>query len=819
MSPHLDGPTPLEVLRSGKRAYRNPWGTGANRAVDHRTVWTDGQRAAWSLRASLALPVPATVSWDLDVPPGGVLTFGAAVGARVGSDSPVLLLATVTPEGGEPTRIWSRLEARPPRLQRLKSWTEHALPLADWAGQRVTLTLGAQRTTAGRGYRHTAFFGEPSITVRARDVVTRQAAERATGLDLAYNVLLIIVDAQRADSIGAVREEAERPPLFPAMERLAAEGVTFKQAFSVGNQTRLSTFAFLTSQYPGYGRYHHARWNYSPAQKAAFYNGDPPLLPRLLRLLGYRTVGVANNLFVFGNMQLSLDAGFDRYIDHRHMTRDTAWITESAVSWLRDHASERWFMMLNYNGPHQPYQPPEESFERFRAALAETGDAWGGFSVPYLGEVKWSDENIAQVLSALDELDLTRRTLVVLTSDHGEIMDARHQCWNRNWKSKCLHNHGKTLFDEELHVPWVMRLPGRIPAGSALDSPASHLDLGPTILGMIGAQPTADQLGRDLSGAVRAQREPEPVPVLAEARLSKALRWQTMKYIIHDARERMDFESPTLYDRRRTLEEVYDLAVDPDETQNLALELGNPRVAALREQLAALEAGLRERRDLSPQGGEAAEPPPAPVAAAPTPPERPQTNPTPPTAPQPAATREPSAQAAAVHNTLMARGAAPGGRVTGRITTMDRFVRLDRLGDDAENACQLADERTIQVDMDGTDRGDVGIRFQTEDENARLTFELAYEGSPIGASRFYVGPYGLKLFNNPLIIGDPSQYRLAQAPQGGPIAAPDVPPGVFFWRAGGGATGGGGGSVNLESADNLDSEVRSMMDQWGYTGK
>ena len=798
-SPHL---TPGEVvIRQGKRAYRNPWVEGPLAGLDQRTVWTDGATAMWRLRAALVLPAPGEVVWPLELPAGAELRFGWALGGRVPNAGPATLTVHINRVGETPVLLWEQtIEARP--IHRLKAWTDEALDLSAYAGQSVELRLGVTSPTAGKGHRQTAFFAEPNIVVNTDSAATRAAARARTGLDVADNIIVIIVDAQRADTVGVTRNRL--PSFLPVMEAMAAEGAQLSRAYSVGNQTRLSTFALLSSQYPTYGHYHHVRWNFSEEQKATFYDADPPLLPRVLRELGYRTAGIANNLFLFGNLDLSLDGGFDHFIDHRHQTKDTAWITESTVDWLKAHHDERFFLMVNYNGPHSPYQPPDAS----RAQVEAAGDLTG-YDARYLGEVKWSDENIGVLMATLRDLKLDSKTMVVVTSDHGEVMDVKHQCFNRNWKSNCLHHHGKTLFEEELHVPLLIRQTGRIAAGTVVSQPFSHLDLGPTLLGLLGVRPAKGQLGRDLSGALLNQGGPsEPAPILAEARLSTAVVWDDFKYILHDERERMTFEHPTLFDRKRGLEELYDLKADPGELTNLAWGAEPKRLELMRQKLTGLRAELATRR-----GEKAPEPPPLVVTA--------------PVADEPAddtlaapvaldLTKDPVVETSARLSTVLFHGGAEGARFEGRIRTDDAFVGFEAIGDLADGVTQV-DAQTIVVDAmaDITRRG---VRFRTRTPRATVRFELSIDGQPLRADRFYVGAYGLGLYSDPLVATGARDYQLATAKARGPSRTSAVKAGAFFYcHKAGPADSGGSGDV--ESDEEIDVEVRNLMKDWGYTSK
>ena len=97
-----------------------------------------------------------------------------------------------------------------------------------------------------------------------------------------------------------------------------------------------------------------------------------------------------------------------------------------------------------------------------------------------------------------------------------------------------------------------------------------------------------------------------------------------------------------------------------------------------------------------------------------------------------------------------------------------------------------------------------------------MTFELTASGEPIGADRFYVGAYGLGLLHNPVAVQGPADYRLAVAPRGGPKMVPGLAAGAYFYCDVGGAQAN---AATPEDAESLDSEVRALMKDWGYTGK
>ncbi len=662
-TPTVDGPVVAPTIR----AYRNPWAYGATSRFRYRLNWTAGTRNRWNMRAALALPAPATARWSLTIPAAASLVFDYAAGARTPGTGPLTTRVTID---GEP--VW--IETRPTTpMSELAAWDPVRVDLTAWEGRTVALEVQVE----GRP-RDVALLAEAVITT-----LDPAAAKTTTGLEAADNVIIVISDAQRDDTIAPGRHRVALKRLFPIMEGLVDSGASFREARSVGNQTRLSTFALLSSQYPRYGRFHSVPWDLSEQFKRRYYDGDPPLMPRVLRRLGYRTISIGNNAFHFGNQDISLDSGWDAVVDFRNSVMDTPWMTDGAIDWLERHRDQRFAMVINYNAPHGPYVPPDDMWLPFRPQLQGVNTHnWG-----YLGEIKYVDLHLARVLAALERLRLRSRTLVVLTADHGEVMDGRHGCWNRVFEYPCLHTHGNTLFDEEVRVPLVFNQPGRVPPGRVIDAPISHIDLLPTILGLLGIEKTRAMLGRDFSAAIRGGDPPRSAPAMMESRLATAIVDRGLKYILHEPGDDLDFARDTLWNPKTGREELYDLGVDPDELTNRIFDPEYARrVTHMRKTLRTLQDGLAARR--------------------------------------------PAWSAVRLH-------APAGGTFAGRITTTGRFLGVEGATKDGAQALKVGE--TAQ------------IRFYTAPPDAPLTFELRLDDAPIEADRLYIGAWGLELVSEPVV--------------------------------------------------------------------
>jgi arylsulfatase A-like enzyme len=114
----------------------------------------------------------------------------------------------------------------------------------------------------------------------------------------------------------------------------------------------------------------------------------------------------------------------------------------------------------------------------------------------YDGEVAFADDQVGRLLAQIDNLGLTKDTLVVVTADHGEGLGEEAEWFN----------HGDWLFDHDLHVPLVIRFPGRIQARTQVAEPVELADLAPTILSYVGLPPSGSHTGVDLRPAIEGGR-------------------------------------------------------------------------------------------------------------------------------------------------------------------------------------------------------------------------------------------------------------------------------------------------------------------------
>jgi arylsulfatase A-like enzyme len=171
----------------------------------------------------------------------------------------------------------------------------------------------------------------------------------------------------------------------------------------------------------------------------------------------------------------------------------------------------------------------------------------------YDAEVSFDDVHVGKMLDALEQAGLLDKTIVVVMADHGEAFG------EHKFGGERMYFHGQTIYDELLHVPLVIRVPGIAPR--VIDDPVMLLDLGPTLLDLVGAPPGARMEGRSLVPALVGDELP-PQPVFGE--LMTAPSWQhKWRSIRMDGYKLIDKQTESSI-------ELYDVVHDPTEQHDVA---------------------------------------------------------------------------------------------------------------------------------------------------------------------------------------------------------------------------------------------------------
>jgi arylsulfatase A-like enzyme len=326
------------------------------------------------------------------------------------------------------------------------------------------------------------------------------------------NVLLITIDTLRADHMGAY---GYHRPTSPRLDALARRGVVFDQAYTYWPKTRGSFVGIMTGRLAsqtGYGKSHPLLLDFNPT------------LASVLKGAGYETVATVDNPNVAAS--LGYARGFDRYRETweetalaSEMDRTRA-ITADGVRYLAEAKTDRPFLLwLHYVNPHAPYEPPAPWDEAFLDAEASRGPRlrpvngfhdgvpkqWavpgktlGWYVAQYDGEIAAVDAEVGRLVEALDASAVRDRTLVVVTSDHGESLGEHGYYFD----------HGEDLFDPSMRIPLIVAGPG-VKVGARTRVLATTLDLVPTLLDAVKVSYPPDLAGDSLLPATRGEGRPE----------------------------------------------------------------------------------------------------------------------------------------------------------------------------------------------------------------------------------------------------------------------------------------------------------------------
>jgi Tfp pilus assembly protein PilF len=263
---------------------------------------------------------------------------------------------------------------------------------------------------------------------------------------------------------------------------------------------------------------------------------------------GYRTAAFVSAAVLA--RRYGLEQGFDVYDDDLwaedepapFMIRDrpASRTADRAVAWLEEWARagrrRPFFLWVHFFDPHQPYEVPSLEL----AVLTPT---------PYDAEIGRADRGVGRIIDWLRQHRMLDDTFVVLTADHGESLGEHGEP-----------THGIFIYDATIRVPLIWRLPALLPAGATYDGPVRHIDIVPTILGVLGLPGGRATQGLDLLPAFQGRTPPPDVPQYSEARLAEeGFGMAPLFGVRHDGRKWIRAPRP----------ELYDLRTDPGERTNL----------------------------------------------------------------------------------------------------------------------------------------------------------------------------------------------------------------------------------------------------------
>jgi len=401
--------------------------------------------------------------------------------------------------------------------------------------------------------------------------------------DPVQNVLLITIDDLRADHLGS---HGYARPTSPRIDALAREGYDFTRCFAQANCTELSFGSIFTSLYPST---HAVRRTGGVASRLP---ARIETLAERMRDAGLSTHALMTNPFL--KREWGLTQGFDTVCEYHFGYLDlmpvrllrqfglalsperigylqiprASVVVDDAIARIEEERHTPFFLHVHLMDTHPPYIPPATYEERYRTASAARVPArrlwrntWPVIEMLpserellppserqrmidlYDAAIRYVDDQVGRLLDALDAAGLAERTLVLLTSDHGDEFLEHGDIFHKS----------PFLYDELIHVPLIVRVPER--QGERVTELVRHIDLAPTLLELFGQPPIEAAQGTSLLPLLGGDRA---------AWTAQAAYSQSYEFIAVRTPERK-----LMYDLARDRTFCFDLRTDPRELHNV----------------------------------------------------------------------------------------------------------------------------------------------------------------------------------------------------------------------------------------------------------
>ncbi len=389
-----------------------------------------------------------------------------------------------------------------------------------------------------------------------------------------YNVLLVTLDTTRRDHLSLYGYERKTTP---RIDELGAESLVYTRAVATSNWTLPTHASMLSGLYSKSHGAHSAsqgeeQITVNPNHPATAMSPSCETLAEVLEGNDYRTGAIVANHWWL-KRQFQLDQGFGEYHaspasprgGEKYPTRTADEIADEALEWIDKGKFMPFFLLLNFLDAHAPYAPPPPYDDMFmppeladlagtiverHSVLRNAKDHDGPALKPdelalvlsrYDGELAFVDAQVGRVLDGLREADRYDDTLIIITGDHGEAF-GEHE----------IMGHTHRLFEPEIAVPMLVKLPGQVHIGMR-EHRVSHVDIMPTVLGVLGIEVPAAVQGRSML-------KPRERIVITE---SHPKVWEPLfqRAIYHDDRKLISYS-----DGRR---ELFNLKSDGAEAHNL----------------------------------------------------------------------------------------------------------------------------------------------------------------------------------------------------------------------------------------------------------
>ena len=420
----------------------------------------------------------------------------------------------------------------------------------------------------------------------------------------APNILLIILDTVRAASLSLLGYERETTPF---LDELARNALVFDSAFSTSPWTLPSHGTMFTGRYP---QELSANWQ-TPLDSTW------PTIAEQFRNAGYMTAGFVANLH-YGPAAYGLSRGFTHYEDFdislgslarssrllssllglnsplrklvdNYQLLDRKYAGElnpRVLRWVAQHRERPHFLFLNYFDAHAPYWPPWPYDTLFAAPQERRNPTleWGWTWTPdqvalerdaYDRSLTYLDDSLRRLFAGLEAQGFLANTIVIVTSDHGE-----------HFGEHGFMRHSRTLYQPLLHVPLLVQAPGRVPEGMRIGTPVSLRDLPATIMDLAAIGSPFTFPGQSLRATWTGEpREHGPI----RAEVAQSVRTPARYPASHGDMQTFIADGYQYIANTNGTEELYSLADDPDQENNLVTAVDRQELVARFRSLLTLD--------------------------------------------------------------------------------------------------------------------------------------------------------------------------------------------------------------------------------------
>jgi arylsulfatase A-like enzyme len=340
------------------------------------------------------------------------------------------------------------------------------------------------------------------------------------------NILFVTADQMRAQALGCIGNTQVKTPNF---DRLASQGVLFTNAISSFPVCTPARAMWLTGRYPtttgvisndiqlppeeitsaevlkdiGYKTGYIGKWHLDGPVRKGFTPPGP-------RRQGFDNWAAANICHDYFNAFYYTDSPEPIHIDGYQPDHET----DLAIQFLEDHRKDRFFLNLHWGPPHDPYIAPENYIKMYDPEKIQLREnvvhcvpenmhpAIRAQIAAYYAAISNIDWNMGRLMQALNDLGLADNTIVIFTSDHGDMLFSLALQF-KQWP-----------YEESIRVPLIVRYPQRAKSSVKYDSLISTVDIMPTIVSLCGANIPKGVQGIDFSITILGEKGPDPEATL-----------------------------------------------------------------------------------------------------------------------------------------------------------------------------------------------------------------------------------------------------------------------------------------------------------------